>query len=106
MAVPNCVFFDGALLLISAPIRCIEAILYAELFFHVSLLKFIKALSTTFAPKEWAIILILLFGYFVLKSEINFASLGPFCFAINLAIFQPDGFIVVFESQLKPTTGI
>jgi hypothetical protein len=49
---------------------------------------------------------ILLFGYFVLKSEINFASLGPFCFAIDLAIFQPDGFIVVFESQLKPTTGI
>jgi hypothetical protein len=53
MAFPNCVFFDVALSLIAAPIRCIEVILYAELFFHLSLLfKFIKALSTTFAPKN------------------------------------------------------
>jgi hypothetical protein len=36
----------------------------------------------------------------------NFASFGPFWFAINLAIAQPDGFVAVFESQLKPTTGI
>jgi len=53
MAIPKGVFFDAALSLMAAPIRCIEVILYAELFFHVSLLfKFIKALSTTFAPKE------------------------------------------------------
>ena len=73
IAIPKRLFFDAALSLMAAPIRCIEEILYAELFFHVSLLfKFIKALSTTFAPKEWAIILILWFGQLVLKSERNF----------------------------------
>jgi hypothetical protein len=42
----------------------------------------------------------------VLKSERNFASFGPFWLAIDLAISQPEGFITVFESQLKPTTWI
>ncbi len=42
----------------------------------------------------------------VLKSDRNFASFGPFCFAIDLAIVHPDGFIMVFESQLKPITEI
>jgi hypothetical protein len=53
IAIPKGLFFDAALSLIAAPIRCIEVILYSELFFHVTLLfNVIKALSTTFAPKE------------------------------------------------------
>jgi hypothetical protein len=53
IAIPKGLFFDVALSLIAAPIKCIEEILYAQLFFHVSLLfNVINALSTTFAPKE------------------------------------------------------
>jgi hypothetical protein len=53
IAIPNCVFFDVALSLIAAPIRCTEVILYDELLFYVSVsFNLIKALSTTFAPNE------------------------------------------------------
>jgi hypothetical protein len=93
----------------AAPIRCIEAILYDVYLSHfwlLSLFKVIRAFSTTFVPREWAMILILTFGYLFLKSEINFAIFGPFLFAIDLAIPHPEGFTAVFESQLNPIIGI
>jgi hypothetical protein len=55
IAFPKWVFFEADLSSMAAPKRCIEAMLHDVFFFHFwlfSLFKVIRALSTTFAPKE------------------------------------------------------